>query len=143
MFVGKTIPLTVTKDMSTKPRKRRKVKNATIDIDSVNIECSENFVNWIKLTKEKLKQRERKLLMVRIAEIESIISKQLYMTDSSSNSNTHSNNNNGNYKISCKFIESVLNGNLFPIIDKWKGVNMWRIKKPLNEFKDYFVKGRN
>ena len=46
-------------------------------------------------------------------------------------------------KTSVEFIESVLNENLFPIIDKWKGLNVWRIKKPLNKFKDYFAKGRN
>ena len=112
-------------NMSTKPRTPRQPKTAIIDIDFANVEPGDNFINWIDLTKQKLKERERKLLTIRISEIESIVNEQVY------------------YKISAEFIESVLNVNFFPIIDEWKGINIWRIKKPLKEFKDYFAKGRN
>ena len=112
--------------MLTKLRKPRQLRNAIINIDFVNVESGDNFVNWFNLTKQKLKERERKLLMIRISEIESIVNKKQI-----------------NYKISDEFIESVLNKNFFPSIDKWKGINIWRIKKPLKKFKDYFAKGRN
>ena len=114
-----------------KPKKLRTFNNLLIDIFSINVECGDNFINWIDLTKQKLKERERKLLMIRISEIENIVN------------NNNSNNNKYNYKISNKLIESLLNVNLFPIIDKWNGININRIKKPLNKFQDYFIKGRN
>ena len=121
--------------MSVQPRKRRrrrsrKLKNTIVDIESIDIECGDNYINWIKLTKEKLKERESKLLMIRIYEIESNVNKHLTQEIQK-------------YKISFEFIKSILNGNLFRIIDSWKGINISRLKKKLNKFKDYFLKSKN
>ena len=98
----------------------RKLKNSIIDISTVNIEHGKNYVNWINKTKEKLKEREQKLFIYKCSEIESILVGQ-------------------NYKISNNIIQNVLNHKLFPVLDEWKGINLNRIKKELNTFKDYFV----
>ena len=116
--------------LSAKPKRHRKLKNVLVDIDSVTIDHGDNYINWINLTKTKLKKREKKLLLIRIAMIESIVKTSL-------------NDINLNYKISTPFIESVLNDSLYPIISQWNGINILRIKKPLDKFKDYFGIARN
>ena len=101
-------------------RVKAKLTKVKIDVESMNIGHGDNYINWIKLSKQKLKERERKLLIIKASTTESII-------------NTTSSHNK--YKISTKFIDSLLNNALFPIINKWRGISIWRTKKSLNTFK--------
>ena len=113
-------------------RKQRTGKNGYIDIDSVTITPGIDFCNWIRLTKEKLKERETKLLMIKISEIESIVNKQLSTSTRPCI-----------YKINRILMENNINTSIISVIDEWPGVHIDRIKKNLTKFRDYFVIGKN
>ena len=113
-------------------RKQRTVKNGYIDIDSVTTAPGFKYCNWMKLTKEKLKQREIKLLSIKISEIENIVNKKLL---TSSNPCT--------YTINKTAIENIIATSIISVVDGWKGVHVDRIKKNLTKFRDYFVIGKN
>ena len=52
-------------------RKPRKVYNAYSDIDCVTTEAGQDYINWIQISKEKLKEREGKLLQHKVVIIQS------------------------------------------------------------------------
>ena len=113
--------------MSHKPKRQRKLKKFLVDIESVTVAKGCNYINWINAAKRSLKERESKLLMIRVSTIQSIINTSF----------------NLNYKVPSAIIESILNKSLYPLISKWKGINVSRVKKPLNTFKEYFAVARN
>ena len=117
-------------------RKPRRVNNAYIDIDSVTIGPGYMHCNWKILTKQKLKERETKLLNIKIAQIETIINKQL-------SSLTLTKSSSYGYKINITLINNAINKSINDGIDKWKGVHFDRIKKKIATFRDYFVIGKN
>lgn len=59
-------------DCSKKERKQRVVKNAHVEIEDVNEVSGYNYCNWIQITKQKLKEREKKLINTKIDIIERI-----------------------------------------------------------------------
>eukprot|EP01084_Bolivina_argentea_P136640 240646_1 len=112
-------------------RKQRIVNNAYVDIDSVTIAPGHNFSNWVDLTKYKLKERDNKLLEIKINKITSIVNDRLTSYDKQIPLFQPS-QNTINY-IFQQLRESV---------DKWNGVIINRVKKDLNTFRKYFVIGR-
>eukprot|EP00483_Globobulimina_turgida_P012434 UN12457 len=71
-----------TKTTAKKQRKQRRVLNGYIDIDDVTDEAGPNYINWIKCTKQKLKERECKLMSVRITTLQHIINNQCKIFES-------------------------------------------------------------
>ena len=53
-------------------RKQRVVKNAHVDIEGVTSESGNNYCNWIQITKQKLKEREAKMINIKMKLIKSI-----------------------------------------------------------------------
>ena len=73
------------------------------------------------------KERESKLLAIKITEIERIINEELH----------------SEYQVSTTLINGVLS-KFHDVIMKWQGVHLDRIKKrPISRFRDYFVIGKN
>lgn len=62
-------------------RKHRIVKNAHVDIENVSIESGSNYCNWIEITKQKLKERENKLLRIKLNLIQKIFNDVKYFRD--------------------------------------------------------------
>ena len=73
------------------------------------------------------KERESKLLAIKITEIERIINEDLHCK----------------YQVSTFVINGVLS-KFHDVIMQWQGVHLNRIKKrPLSQFRNYFVIGKN
>ena len=110
-------------------RNDRTNKNGYIDLD-INISPGNEYCQWIETTKNKLKEREIQLLSAKMGEIERIVNQTV-------KNNVHS------YKISDILIHAIFNEFLFPVIDRWNGVNMAKIKREIIKFRDYFAVGKN
>ena len=111
-------------------KKPRAVNNGYVDVYDVEIKPGIDFCDWIKLTKEKLKERESILLSIKITEIEDIVNKQLLTISTPCI-----------YKINSSAINNTINTSIISVIDTWKGVN--RTKKALTKFRDYFAIAKN
>merc|ERR1711879_492482 len=64
-----------TKDKTTKTKRRRRV-SGYIDIDHISDPPGDDYVNWRQITQRKLKERETKLMAVRIASLQTILAEQ-------------------------------------------------------------------
>merc|ERR1719411_790549 len=58
-------------------RRRRTVKNAYVDVDLVSIKPGIDYCNWIRVTKQKLKERDTKICQIQQREIEKIVNGEL------------------------------------------------------------------
>eukprot|EP01084_Bolivina_argentea_P278870 476627_1 len=47
-------------------RKKRTIKNALVNVEDITINSGPDFINWLSLTKTKLKEREIKLMKIRL-----------------------------------------------------------------------------
>eukprot|EP01084_Bolivina_argentea_P159171 277235_1 len=111
-------------------RKPRTIKNAYIDISNVTEEPGDGYVAWIAITKQKLKQRELKLIEIRKNRIEDIVGTIL-------------NKNDNENIIPSQFIEYVLD-KLYNLIDTWNGVRISSKRLKIRKsFKTYFGAGKN
>lgn len=120
----------LTQPTNVRKRKRRTVKNAYVDLDSVTTKPGIGYANWIPITKQKLKQRECQLLSIKITKIEMIVSEHM-MSMMMTN----------NYKIPRQAMKSITD-ELFGEIDGWNGVNLCRVKKRITAFRDYYNIGK-
>ena len=114
-----------------RPRRQRAVHNAYIDIDSVTITPGLNFSHWKNLTKQKLMERETKLLNIKMREIERIVTKQLSLLS-----------NGCIYKIN-NMVKHMINTSISSAIQKWQGNQINRTNKKFPRFRDYFVIAKN
>ena len=122
--------------MSLQPKRKRKqrvVNNAYIDIDSVTTEPGPDYCNWIDISKRKLKEREAKLLSIKIKEIQQIVNTEAAKFGYAINTR---------FTIPDSIIHRILL-HLYGVIHRWNGVNLCRIKKVISTFRDYFVIGKN
>lgn len=129
-----------------KNRKHRTIYNGYINIDNIETSPGNNYIKWIKITKDKLKQREIQLLSIKIAEIQRIVNESICGSiniQNSVNKTAYQSHYNRNYQISNSLIQSIFHEFLFPAIDRWNGVHIDRIKKTITKFRDYFVIGKN
>lgn len=112
-------------------RKRRKINNGLIDVDSVDISAGANYANWIAISKEKLKERETKLIQLRLEQIVNIMNQAIseLAIDIPRHGDT--------FVVDERMIENA-KAYLFLIIDKWNGIQTGRTKKAMEEFRDYF-----
>ena len=120
----------------------RTVNNGYIDIDSIKDAPGINYVEWIKITKDKLKEREIHLLSIKMNEIHRIVNITLCSHKNIKNESGLM-TNNPHYNISNTLMKSIFHEFLFPAIDRWTGVHIDRIKKKINTFRDYFVIAKN
>eukprot|EP01084_Bolivina_argentea_P212450 361142_1 len=100
-------------------RKQHNVNNQHVDI--VN-----QYTEWIQIARQKLKERERRLLKIKIIKVESIINAQL--------KNKHFNNN---FSVKQDLINITLT-KLDKLIDNWQGLVLSRSKKSHIRYNDYF-----
>lgn len=107
-------------------RKQKSVKNAYTDVDSVAIQPGTDYKEWIKITKDKLYERECKIRKTQIIEVEGII-----------------NGLNNSVFIFPKNIRDDALGVIRTMISRWKGVNIGRTKKSMTQYRNYFNVAKN
>eukprot|EP01083_Nonionella_stella_P055930 147463_1 len=118
-------------------RKRRVVKNAYVEIDAVAVQPGIDFCDWIKITKQHLKELENAQFEIKRSEIEHIVNTVLEA------------HKDRLQLLGAKFIvipTSIFNNTLRALdckIDEWPGVNLSRRKSPMTRYRDYFVVGKN
>eukprot|EP01084_Bolivina_argentea_P221912 375730_1 len=113
--------------MSDKTQKRKRtVRNAIVDIDSVSVQPGMNYSNWAKLSKQQLKERELTLLKLKINKIQSIVNNECKVH---------------NFAIKQDIIDATIN-TLGNKIDAWNGVNINRTKSSLYIYANYFNIGK-
>ena len=115
-------------------RKQRVVKNAYIDIDAVSDPPGPGYANWIAISRRMLKERESKLLSIKIEQIERIFNESVR--------SLHPHRDLKHFKISSERMRVVLQ-QLFQNLNTWNGPNLSRIRKQISSFRDYFVIGKN
>eukprot|EP01084_Bolivina_argentea_P293914 505613_1 len=111
--------------MLKKTRKQRVVKGRYVNIVSVEVECGDNYSNWIAITKHKLKERESKLLQIIINTTETVVNQAI-------------SDRNISFKVTEQNTQETLK-HLYDIIDQWNGVNTSRTKTSLNTYRNYFT----
>eukprot|EP01084_Bolivina_argentea_P221910 375727_1 len=104
-------------------KRKRTVRNALVDIDSVSVQPGLNYTNWIKLSKHQLKEREFKVIKLKINKIQFIVNNECETHD---------------FRIKQEIIDSALN-QLRNKIDQWNGVNVNRTKASLSIYANYFI----
>ena len=130
-------------------RKPRVVKGGYINLDDVKEGAGPSFLNWQFWTKIKLKEREIKLMKVRLDEIKSIISENIETFEKDNKvqnvcivipkteiTDLFDNTFNDN------LIDSVI-CELDKILTLWKGINTDQTSKELSTFRIYFGTSRN
>ena len=116
-----------------KSKKQRVVHNALVDVDSVTTEPGECYINWIEITKQKLKEREQRLLQHKVNEIEKIMNATL--TNNTDNACTLTLN---------QTIRNQTLSALNALILSWHGINITKVKhNSYSRFRDYFVRAKN
>eukprot|EP01084_Bolivina_argentea_P247485 414043_1 len=107
------------------------------NVDDVTVPKGEAYINWIKISKQKLKDREWVAMKIRAKTLQNIINKQceLFSTNLSSHSIIVSNHND---LISNDIINECLNS-LYLSLGRWTGT---KTKKALNTFREYFIMAR-
>eukprot|EP01083_Nonionella_stella_P267823 904975_1 len=110
------------------------------NVDDVTEPKGEEYINWIKITKQKLKDRECIAMKIRAKKLQNIINKQcgLFSSNLSSHNIIVSNHND---LISNDIINECLNS-LYLSLGRWNGINVTKTKKPLNTFREYFTMAR-
>ena len=138
--------------------KHRSIHNALVNTDDVTVEAGTHFINWIPITRDKLRKRENILLRKRIDKLQTIILKSMDEFINESNKNFKEitainiermnkiNHENYNKDLSntSKFminIEKECNNKIFECLSSWNGVK--RSKKNISTFRQYFKIARN
>lgn len=132
-----------TKDKTTKTKRRRRV-SGYIDIDHIADPPGDEYVNWRQITQRKLKERETKLMAVRIASLQTILAEQCKAFEViSSSASTHKVTVSGYTNLIGKEVVSECLDKLYLSLQLWNGVNLSKTKKALNSFRDYFMIGKS
>eukprot|EP01084_Bolivina_argentea_P045488 83741_1 len=90
----------------TVEKRKRTVNNALVDIDSVSVSPGVNYINWIKVARQQLKQRESIILKIKINKIQSIVNNESRVQ---------------HFAIQQEIIDTTMKM-LCNKIDQWKGV---------------------
>ena len=118
---------------TTKTKTQRKVYNAYTNIDCVTAEPGRDYRNWIEISEEKLKEREKKLLQHKVDVIQNIMNKILNLRIG----------REVTFELDKVIINSTIS-ELNTIIGSWQGVNISRAKQiSYSRFRDYFVRAKN
>ena len=132
-----------------KSRKPRIVKGGYINLDDVTEGPGPSFSNWIFYAKIKLKEREIKLMKVRLNKIKSIISQNIAKFERDNEFHNIcivipkiETTDFFDNKLNDKLIESAI-CELDKILILWKGINTDQTSKELSTFRIYFGTSRN
>eukprot|EP01084_Bolivina_argentea_P102864 184288_1 len=108
-------------------------------------EKCDQYTNWIKATKQKLKEREFQLMSVRITTLQRVINQQCEffekINSDSSNNKMVTISNYNRIIINTHIIDECLN-KLYLLLSTWTGVNIAKTKKSLSTFRKYFAIGK-
>jgi len=133
--------------LSADPTSQRplRVSNGYIDIDNIRDPPGEDFENWIEITKQKLRERESKLMSARISALQNIIKEQCAAFESAHSSLQFRGRSveltDPEQVLHSGVIEECLN-KLSQSLQFWRGVNLSKTKKALSTFREYFVIGK-
>eukprot|EP01084_Bolivina_argentea_P032182 59526_1 len=129
-------------------RKQRIVKNPDVDIYNISVEPGYKYCNWIAIARQKLKERECKVMKRRICMIQTVINNEIDIFK----------NNIINTYAPNIFIDPCIYSNimfkqynLFQIylnklncmLNQWTGVSLPHTKQELKTFKKYFSVARS
>lgn len=122
-----------------KIRKQRVVKNGYIEVDNITIAPGYLYSEWIKLSKEKLLERENALMKIRINKIQSIVSKEIIAFN-----NKEHRQHQDEYFISQMTAKSV-HKYIRNTIEAWNGIDLNKktSSKPYKTFREYFNVAKN
>ncbi len=105
---------------------------------TISNEKGEDYVNWVKLTKRKLKQREYALMSERIATVQRVINEQCALFEkTNSDIKVTVSNCDAMHSDLIAIADDCLN-KLYAIISSWNGIDLKRTKKSLTTFRRYF-----
>eukprot|EP01084_Bolivina_argentea_P037831 69963_1 len=125
-------------------KRRRAVKNEIIRIDDINEVAGDNYCNWIKITKQKLLERESKLMTLRANILQTLICEQIEQFKAI----------NGRMKIfiDTKLYENAINQELINnclqnlndiLLVKWNGIVLNHTKNKFDTYRKYFTTSRS
>eukprot|EP01084_Bolivina_argentea_P037828 69958_1 len=125
-------------------KRKRAVRNAFIQLDDVKETAGDNYINWIKITKQKLLERESKLMSRRANIIQDTINKQI---DKFKYVNARM-----KIYIDIELYENIINQQLLnnclqklnsKLINPWKGIVLHHTKHTFDSFRKYFTTSRS
>ena len=130
-----------------KKTRRRRKRNEVIDVD-IDDPPGEECENWRRIAKLKLKERETKLMAVRLSTLRSVIREQCTAFETL-NSSLH--RGTLSQKVTVSSADGLIPDQLsLAVLDKmklalqfWNGVNLTKTKRSLEQFRDYYVIARN
>ena len=134
---SRDIDLTNRNDNRT--RKQRIVKNGCIEVDNVTVSAGYLYSEWIRLSKEKLLEREGALMKIRIDKIQSIVNKQIEIYIGKISDKKTSSSKSNQYFVSDNTLSLVQNS-IKTTIDSWNGIDLNKkiSSKPYQKFREYF-----
>eukprot|EP01084_Bolivina_argentea_P252985 424828_1 len=103
-------------------------ENTSVNTNNENTQPGQNYCNWLQLSRQKLKERDDKLLEIKITKIELIVNEQFqhkYV------------DNDTIFLVTQDVIDNALN-KLYNLIDNWKGLSVARITNSFKKYTDYF-----
>eukprot|EP01083_Nonionella_stella_P223229 795776_1 len=123
-------------------RKPRRTLNGYVSIDDVTEPAGDDYENWIRITKLKLKERESKYMTIRVETLEKIIDKQCKTFVKINSINKQKIYVHNYDKIMTKEIVSECLNKLHYSIELWNGLNLAKTTKSLSTFRKYFAIGK-
>eukprot|EP01084_Bolivina_argentea_P251353 421554_1 len=140
-----------------KPKRKRTVKNALVNIEDVSIQPGPHYINWIDICQEKLKEREMKILNQRLQITDKSINSSIrqFIIENTKTFQKHNNvhiyvdrmmkenyqaYNSVKDKNNNKFSTIVNNYNqaVTDQLSDWKGYRPQKLKSKIKTFKEYF-----
>eukprot|EP01084_Bolivina_argentea_P166245 288672_1 len=125
-------------------RKQRIVKNADVDIDNVLESPGPNDSTWKHIAKQKLKERETKIMKRRMNVVQKCINEEIQTFENciikkhtpniSLTSSIYSNIMHKNYELFSKSMNKLIQ-----LIDTWRGPTETHMSRKLSTFREYFL----
>eukprot|EP01084_Bolivina_argentea_P037830 69962_1 len=125
-------------------KRKRAVRNAFIQLDDVKETAGDNYINWIKITKQKLLERESKLMSLRGNILQTLISEQIKQFKII--------NERMKIYIDRQLYENIINKELIhncveklnnKLLIPWNGIVLNHTKNTFGTFKKYFSTSRS
>eukprot|EP01084_Bolivina_argentea_P262734 444436_1 len=87
------------------------ILTSNIDINSITEQKGDGYENWIRITKQKLQERERQSMSIRISAIQNIINDQCESFEKMNSLNSVNNIDNNNCSLSVLNYNNILTNN--------------------------------
>ena len=120
--------------------------NCYIDIDNIRDPPGKDFRKWIQIAKEKLIERESKLIDARISALQHILKEQCTAFESAHRSLQYRGRSvsvpDPTHLLNDRVIDEECIQKLTDSLQYWRGVNLSKTKKTLSTFREYFVIGK-